>query len=128
MARRLQDRARRSYRSKLSNSGNDRHLGCWDRRDRGSGGRRNDGGSSRDQVLQRVNVDGGVDRVVDRPVHGSKEVHPFRRIDRYRVRDVDHILVAHLKSCCEEIARRITQVEVVDDGNDGAFKFRNVDA
>jgi len=48
-------------------------------------------------ILQRIDIGGGRNRIVDRLIDRVHIGHELGGLDRGRIGDVDHVLVAHLE-------------------------------
>jgi len=77
-------------------------------------------------ILQGVCVYGGHNRVVDRGDKQPHIGHEFSRFNRSRVGHEDNVLVPHLEIGCQEIARRIAQIKIKYDGDNGAAELRTI--
>src|SRR5262249_28789619 len=69
----------------------------------------------------------GLNWIVDCSVDRSQIVHEFGGLNGEGVRYIDDVLIAHLESRCEEVARGVAEIDVVDHGNYGTLKIQNVD-
>src|SRR5262249_39343940 len=88
------------------------------------------GGSDRrfDYVPQCVTSDSRINRVERCSVNCSHISQELSGLGRNRVRDIDDVLVAHLERGCEEIARGIPEINVVDYGDDWPLELSSVDS
>ena len=84
--------------------------------------------SAVDYVLQCVDIDGAINRVVECSVNCSDIRQELGGLDRHRVRYMDDVLISHLERGCEELAAGISEIDVVDYGDDGPLELGTVDS
>ena len=79
-------------------------------------------------VFQDVDVGGGLNRIINRRVDRVQIRLQFVGLDRNCIRRVDDVFIPHFKIGCQEIARWVAEVQVVDDRNNRPDEFGAVDA
>ena len=84
--------------------------------------------SALEQILQGVGIDGVIDRVVECSVNCSDIRQELGGLDGDRISYIDDVLVAHLERGCEELAAGISEIDIVDYGDDGPLELGTVDA
>ena len=81
-----------------------------------------------DRSLQCVAI-GCIDNRIVRGRHDrAQEAQELRGLDRGGVRRINDVLIPHLEGLREEIAGGITEIDNVNDRNDGALEARTVNS